>query len=63
MIVKLIKIGNSLGIRLPKAIIEECHLQPELILIPKERLFKFYVSNIGKVRKERFNVHSKRKQI
>jgi len=36
MKVKLIKIGNSLGVRLPKSVIEECHLQPELILIPKE---------------------------
>ena len=36
MKVKLIKIGNSLGVRLPKAIIEECHLSPELTLVPKD---------------------------
>ena len=36
MKVKLIKIGNSYGIRLPKTVIEESHLRSELELIPKE---------------------------
>ena len=36
MRVKLVKIGNSLGVRLPKTVIEECHLSPELDLIPKD---------------------------
>ena len=35
MKVKLVKIGNSMGVRLPKTVIEECHLLPELELIPK----------------------------
>ena len=40
MKVKLVKIGNSMGIRLPKTVIEECHLQSELELIPqKEGVF------------------------
>lgn len=33
---KLIKIGNSLGVRLPKGIIEECGLKEELNLIVRQ---------------------------
>ena len=33
---KLIKIGNSLGVRLPKGIIEECDLKEELNLIVRQ---------------------------
>ena len=33
---KLVKIGNSYGIRLPKTIIEECGFQDELNLIVRQ---------------------------
>lgn len=36
MKIKLIQIGNSYGIRLPKAVIQECHLEKELELTIKK---------------------------
>ena len=33
---KLIKIGNSLGVRLPKNVIEECGLKEELNLVVRQ---------------------------
>lgn len=32
MKIKLIKIGNSMGVRLPQSVIKECHLENELEL-------------------------------
>ena len=36
MKLKLVKIGNSFGIRLPKTVIQECHLSGELELTIKK---------------------------
>lgn len=36
MKIKLIKIGNSLGIRLPKTVIEECGLKEDLNLTVRQ---------------------------
>lgn len=36
MKLKLIKIGNSFGIRLPKTVIQECHFDKELELTVKK---------------------------
>lgn len=33
---KVIRIGNSQGIRIPKAILEQCHLGTEVLLEPGE---------------------------
>jgi antitoxin MazE len=33
---QIIRIGNSQGIRLPKAILEQCHFEKEVILEPGE---------------------------
>ena len=36
MKIKLIKIGNSFGVRLPKTVIEECGLKEELNLVVRQ---------------------------
>lgn len=37
MKIKLVKIGNSAGVRLPKNVIQECNFQDELDLIVQEK--------------------------
>lgn len=36
LVTKVIRIGNSQGIRIPKAVLEQCHLGTDVVLEPGE---------------------------
>ncbi|MCI5073305.1 AbrB/MazE/SpoVT family DNA-binding domain-containing protein [bacterium] len=44
MTLKLIQIGNSKGIRIPKALLEQCELQDEVIVEVKDKRMVIYAA-------------------